>query len=97
MTTHVDHHYSITVHTDDVAILYCLRALADLAQASGNTRIAWANTKRSDWEAANHQATFHFSHPSKRVDFAAATGRLLPARQWAVVAQSDSDPAVPAR
>ncbi len=50
MTTHKDHRFSITVHTDDVAILYCLRALADYSQETGNTRIAWGGTKREDWE-----------------------------------------------
>ena len=41
MTTHKEHHYSLTVHTADLAVLYCLRALADYAQKTGNTRIAW--------------------------------------------------------
>ena len=39
MSTHLDHHYSITVVTEDSAVLYCLRALAVHAQRTGNTRI----------------------------------------------------------
>jgi hypothetical protein len=43
MTTHRGHHYSITVHTTDLAILYCLQALTDFSQLTGNTKIAWGS------------------------------------------------------
>lgn len=50
MTTHADHKYSITVHTDDFPLLGCLRALAKYSQRTGNNQIPWGGTKDKDWE-----------------------------------------------
>ena len=95
MTTHGDHHYSITVRTDDLAILHCLRALADYAQQTGNKRIAWGGTKEADWAAAGHQVTFHLSSPDYRSTFLAQAIRLLPGDLWEEVSEDDNDPATP--
>jgi hypothetical protein len=37
MTTHADHRYSATIHTDDLAVVNCLRALSNIASAPGTT------------------------------------------------------------
>jgi len=95
MTTHKDHHFSITVHTDDVAILYCLRALADYSQETGNTRIAWGGTKREDWERDGRSVTFRFSKPEYRVKFSDEAVRVLPTKSWQKVKEDDNDPATP--
>ena len=94
-STHKDFHYSVTIHTDDLALLGCLRALSQHAQATGNSRIAWGGTKRPEWEQARHQATFHFDSPRYREDFLNHARRLLPADLWSVKGRRDDDPASP--
>ena len=97
MTAHSDYHYSIAVHTVDKAVLYCLRALADLAQTTGNTLIVWANTGNNEWKHGNHIVCFHFSSPEYRDEFVEYAVRLLPRGSWVETARSDSDPAKRAR
>jgi len=95
MTTHADHRFSVSIFTSDQAILYCLRALADYSQKSGNTRIVWGGTKRTDWEQNNRTVTFHFSDPSYRDILLATANRVLPAGSWKQVSTSDNNPAKP--
>jgi len=93
--THKDFKFSVTIHTDDLALLGCLRAISQHAQATGNARIPWGGTKREDWELAGHKATFRFSFTGYRNDFLNNARRLLPAELWRIVTQSDDDPASP--
>jgi len=95
MTTHKDHRFSITVHTDDLAVLYCLRALADYSQETGNTRITWGGTKKEDWERDGRSVTFRFSRPEYRAKFTDEAIRVLPIKSWSKVRVSDNDPATP--
>ncbi len=39
--THADYRFSATLHTDDRAVLNCLRALSQISQREGNVRIPW--------------------------------------------------------
>lgn len=94
MSQHQEYHFSVTIHTDDLALLGCLRALSQHCQRTGNPRIPWGGTKREDWEQARHRATFHFSSAVYRNDLLAEAGRLLPPRLWSEVGRSDSDPAM---
>ena len=94
-STHKEYHYSVTIHTDDLALLGCLRALSMHAQSSGNARIPWGGTKRQDWQLRNHHVTFHFSSATYRDDFLGHSRRLLPQNLWRVTAQRDDDPAKP--
>jgi hypothetical protein len=91
--SHADYHFSVTVQTDDLALLGCLRALSAHVQTVGNNRIPWGGTKETDWERDKHQATFHFSDPQIRESFLAEAQRLLPTGLWNVVSQNDADPA----
>jgi hypothetical protein len=93
--THAEFHFSVTVHTDDLALLGCLRALSQHAQATGNARIPWGGTKREDWKQAHHHATFHFTSALYREAFLSHAKRLLPNDLWRVTAQKDDDPASP--
>jgi len=95
MSTHKDHRFSITVHTDDLAILYCLRALADYSQETGNTRITWGGTKKADWERDGRSVTFRFSRPTYREKFTKEAARVLPNSSWSKRSVSDNDPATP--
>ena len=95
MSRHAQFHYSVTVETDDEAVLHCLRALSQDAQATENKRIPWGGTKKQDWERNKHCVKFHFSKPDYRKTFTREAERLLPTDLWKKVAESDSDPAMP--
>jgi len=97
MTVHSEHRFSITVHSDDLAVVGCLRALAKFAQATGNNNIPWGNTKDSDWKAAGNRVTFHFTSAAFQTSFLDHARRLLPKDAWTPENQSDNDPALPAR
>ena len=95
-TTHKDHHYSITYHSNDLAVVGCLRALSQHCQRTGNARITWGNTSKEDWRASGNKVTFHFSHPSYREALIAEAERILPTSLFSVVSQRDDHPATPA-
>lgn len=63
MTTHPDHKFSITIHTDDLAVVNCLRALSKYCQKTGNNNIPWGGTKDRDWKSQRHNVTFRFRIP----------------------------------
>jgi hypothetical protein len=93
--THKAFHYSVTLHTDDLATLGCLRSLSQHSQPTGNARVPWGGTKREDWQRDRHQATFRFTSPIYRADFIGHAERLLPTEMWHIVGQNDNDPATP--
>lgn len=95
MSQHAEYHYSVTIRTHDLAVVHCLRALSQFAQASGNKRIPWGGTKERDWKAMNHCITFHFNSPDYRRDFLAQVQRLLPQSLWEKTGENDADPAEP--
>jgi hypothetical protein len=97
MTTHLDHRFSITIHTDDLAVVNCLRALSKYSQRTGNNNIPWGGTKDRDWERSRHELTFHFSDPAYREGFVSEVKRLLPGDLWRETERDDSDPATPVR
>lgn len=92
---HKSFHFSVTLRSDDLAVIHCLRALAQYAQRDGNTRITWGGTKRKDWEENHHQITLRFTQPEYRHHFVAEADRLLPLGSWSEASRSDSDPASP--
>ena len=96
MTTHADHKYSITIHTDDLAVVNCLRALSKYSQRTGNNNIPWGGTKDKNWERDGHNVTFRFSSPEYREGFIAELNRLLSTSLWQEVDRSNNDPAIPA-
>jgi hypothetical protein len=95
VTTHRDHKYSATIHTDDLALVNCLRALSKFSQRTGNNNIPWGGTKDADWERQQHLVTFRFSTQDYRDGFVSEILRLLPGHLWREVRRSDSDPASP--
>jgi len=95
MKQHEDYHYSVTIKTDDLAVLHCLRGLTHYAQQTGKRMIAWGGTKKEDWERNNHCVTFHFSKPEYRSTFVDEAGRLLPRELWRIIRTDDADPATP--
>jgi hypothetical protein len=97
MTYHADHRFSITIKTDDLAVVGCLRALAEFSQKTGNNRIPWGGTKDQNWRQAGKHVTFRFSSPEFRAGFEDEIRRLLPQTLWSIEGEHDDDPAKPQR
>jgi hypothetical protein len=92
---HSDYRFSVTTRTDDLAVVGCLRALADFSQKSGNKRIAWGGTTDAYWRRNGHSVTFRFSALEFRECFLREAERLLPLDLWTVSGTRDDDPASP--
>ena len=97
MTTHSDHKFSITMFSNDLAVVNCLRSLSKFSQKTGNNNIPWGGTKDKDWERDGHKVTFHFSSREYREYFVSVVERLLPRPLWEEINRSDNNPAVPVR
>ena len=82
MSDRRDYKYSITIYTDDLAVVNCLRALSQYSQKTGNNRIPCGGTKDSDWKRDGHTVTFRFSRPEYREGFLVEVKRLLPRQLW---------------
>jgi hypothetical protein len=91
MITHSDYHYGVTIKTSDEGILNCLRALSQYAQRTGNKRIPWGGTKKSDWIRDRHCVTFFFSDSEYRKSFMSEISRLLPNALWEKVGEDDNN------
>ena len=50
MSDHKDYKFSITVHSEDLAVVNCLRSLSQYSQKTSNNRIPWGGTKDADWK-----------------------------------------------
>jgi hypothetical protein len=94
-TTHADHYFSVRVRTANLAAAYCLRAIADFAQQTGNSRIAWGGTTDDSWKQSGGIMTFYFSAEKYRGGFLEAASRLLPQNSWHEDSQPDSVAATP--
>jgi hypothetical protein len=94
---HAGYRFSVTIQSDDLAVVGCLRALSQFCQKSGNNRIPWGGTRDADWRAAARCVTFRFSTTEYREGFLAEARRLLAAPLWTVIGQRDDDPATPQR
>lgn len=96
MGDHAAYKFSIQVTTQDIAVLHCLRALADLSEKGTQKKIAWGGTGEKQWRRAGNSVTFHFSSPDYRTAFLDVASRLL-GGTWQAGQASDSDPATPVR
>jgi hypothetical protein len=93
---HPKFRFSITCHTDDPAVLFCLRALVQFVEKHPKQQIGWGGTKTKDWKAARGNFTLRFTSPAFRDGFVKEANRLLSGR-WEQVGISDQDPAEPRR
>lgn len=89
MTEHANHRFTATLGTRDLALIECLRALADFSQRN----ISRESAAERDWRAAGQKVTFGFSRALDRDLFLNEVRRLLPANLVRFDAESDSDPA----
>ena len=88
--------FSIKIQSMDLAVVGCLRALAQFSQKTENNRIPWANTKDEDWKRDGKMVTFHFTSSAYRDGFEAEVKRLFDPKLWSAASRSDNDPARPA-
>ena len=88
--------YSVTCHTEDAAVLHCLRSLCQYAEQSSKPQIGWGGTGEKDWRANDGTFKLRFSSPDYRQRFIDEANRLL-AGHWSVLSTSDKDPASPQR
>jgi hypothetical protein len=86
--------FSITCHTDDLAVVHCLRALCQFAERDCRPQIAWGGTGEDAWRHAGKQITLRFTSLSYRDRFVGEANRLLPKSSWREAARSDNDPAM---
>lgn len=91
---HAKYHYSITCHTHDKAVMFCLRSLAHFAEHSSQKNIAWSGTTDKAWEEAGHRITLRFTSPKYRDVFRREAKRIL-GDKWSEAGASDTDPATP--
>jgi hypothetical protein len=97
MSLHLQYKYSITIHSDELAVVNCLRSLSQYSQKDGNNRIPWGNTKDSDWRRDNNCVSFRFSRPEYREGLLSEVQRLLACELWKEVKRNDNDPAKPTK
>ncbi len=95
MSEHVRYKYSVSIKSDDLAVINCLRALSQYSQKHGNNRIPWGGTKDEDWKRDDHTVTFRFTSHEYREGFIKEIKRLLPNDLWVEVEIDDNDPAKP--
>jgi len=95
MSEHSKYKYSVTIQSHDLAVVNCLRSLAQFSQKDGNNRIPWGGTKDTDWNRDGHSVTFRFTTPEYRVGFLTEAKRLLPTSLWSEIGRSDNNPARP--
>ena len=81
MSDHSKYRFSITISSNDLAVINCLRSLAQFRQKTENNRIPWGGTKDKDWLSNNKQVTFHFSSIDYRELFVAEINRLFYRRE----------------
>jgi hypothetical protein len=84
-----NYHYCVTIRSDDLGAVNCLRALADFSQKTGNKRRSWREATDEAWKDGNLEVTFHFTSPAYRESFLGEVKRLLPRNLWDFVAESD--------
>jgi len=73
-----DRPYGVTLYTEDLAVLFCLRGLA-----TRNGFPAMTGTGKNQWRENGRTVTFYFTTGSSRDDFLADAERLLSGR-WKI-------------
>jgi hypothetical protein len=95
MTEHADHRFSATLSTPDLALIGCLRALAEFSEQTGSDTVPGEDAGEKDWRAAGQKVTFRFYRALYRDLFKNEVRRLLPANLVRFDAESDDAPIMP--
>jgi hypothetical protein len=88
MTEHSDHRFSATLSSRDLALVACLRALADFQR-----NVSRESGEERDWRAAGQKVTLGFSTALDRDLFKNEVRRLLPANLVRFDVEGDNGPA----
>lgn len=78
MTDHPHYKFSVTVQTDDLAVVCYLRSLAKFSQKTGNNQIPWGGTKDKDWRRDEHCVTLRFTSDEYRAGVTKVQKRTIP-------------------
>jgi hypothetical protein len=78
MPEHSDHRFCATLSSGDLALIECVRALAEFSQQAGNKNISSEAEEEKDWRAAGQKVTFCFARALDRDLFKNEVRRLLP-------------------
>jgi len=82
--------FRLTIHTDDIAVLHCLRGLANYCQETGNKNSVVRGTGNDAWMANGHRVTFNFDASAYGEKFVQEGNRLLAGRWEHVPDRDDS-------
>lgn len=88
---HSKFRYSVTVETQDRAVLFCLRGLYECVELNPASDIPLADADVDAWTSSDGRITFRFSDPRYRSAFLGDATRLL-AGKWMRVGLRDDDP-----
>lgn len=88
---HAQFPFSLTVETQDRAVLFCLRGLCANVEQDADWATALAEASVDAWTKAEGCVTFRFSAPRHRSAFLGDATRLL-AGKWMRVALHDDEP-----
>lgn len=88
--------YSVTIHTDDIAVLHMLRGLCQHFESGPYKQIAWGGTGAGDWKRNGNKVAFRFTDSADRKRFLSEAHRLLQGH-WTELSTDDNDPASPQR
>ena len=84
--------FSITCHTDDLAVVHCLRALCQHSVKGVRPQIAWGGSSALNWKSSGNRITLRFTTTSQREAFVRDANRLL-GNHWEETGRSDKNPA----
>ena len=88
MIKHAGRKFSATLSTPDLALVGCLRALAEFSQTSSDDPFG---AEEKNWRAAGQKVTFGFATALDRALFKNEVRRLLPPHLVRFYAESDHD------
>jgi hypothetical protein len=85
--------YSVTVRTNEEAVLHMLRGLSQHCESGRYKQLAWGGSTAASWRLNEGRVTFRFSAPADRKLFLREASRLLSAGTWTLEGTNDNDPA----
>lgn len=84
--------YSVTVRTDEEAVLHMLRGLSQHCESGQYKQLAWGGSTADSWRLNDNRVTFRFSAPADRQLFLREARRFLDG-WWTLEGTNDNDPA----
>jgi hypothetical protein len=85
--------FSVTCHSTDLAVVHCLRALAQWAEQHPYPQIGWGGSGEKEWQGSSGTFVLRFTDEQYRRTFIDKGTELLPQR-WKVISTDDANPAI---